>query len=218
MKRFFHIVYFSTLVVVLMTTMLACSDGDDEKETYPSMVTELVTYWVDGALRMKFVTDDGAIYTVSNTLDGLKPYILGRMVCGYVPQDDGLVEVYSYQPIRLLQDFSTKAPSIICDPVGVVSVWKKSHFINMHLLPKTKSNPLNHDWGFVRSNKRPNLAGGVTHELSLYHSQKEDPLAYSSDVYLTLVVDSVSKTFGANDSIEITVQGFDKAHLWRFGK
>ena len=218
MKRIFYIVFFSMLVIVLMTTLVACSDGDDEEEAYPSMVTELVTYWVDGTLRMKFVTDEGALYTVSNTLEGLKPYIMGRMVCGYVPQDDGLVEIYSYQPVRLLPDFSTKAPAVICDPVGVVSIWKKGPFINMHLLPKTKSNPLNHDWGFVCNNKRSNKAGGITHELSLYHSQKEDPLAYSSDVYLTLVVDSVSKTFGVNDSIELTVQGFDKEHMWRYGK
>ena len=54
--------------------------------------------------------------------------------------------------------------------------------------------------------------------MSVHHNQNNDPLAYSSDYYLTLVIDSVSKTFSDKDSIELTLQGFDKSRTWRYGK
>ena len=141
-----------------------------------------------------------------------------RVLCSYLPDGAGAAEVYTLQAIYVLPDVTKELTPAVYDPVGFVSAWKGGGFINLHLLPKTKANLNNHVWGFIRDNQRTNSAGGTTYELSLYHDQKADPLAYSNDLYLSLAIDSVSKSFGTQDSIELKVQGFDQQRILKYGK
>ena len=99
--------------------------------------------------------------------------------------------------------------------MGVVSAWTGGTFVNLHLLKKNKG--ADHDWGFILDNSYANTAGGTTYEVSLYHDQRNDPAAYSSDIYFSLSQDSLSKTRTTADSILLTVHTFDAApHQWRF--
>ena len=209
----------SGLVVMLSTLCLltSCSSTEDD-EPYPSFLSEIVTFQIDDALRMTIRTDEGKLYAVTSEVANKRANTYGRLLCDYVIESEGSVKLLGFQSVGILRDVTPPVTIPVHDPVGVVSMWQKGGFINMHLLPKTQSDPFKQGWGFMRDRQRPNLAGGITHELSLYHHQKEDPLAYSSDFYLTLVIDSVSKTFAAKDSIELTLTSFDGPYIFRYGK
>ena len=143
----------------------------------------------------------------------------GRWLRIYKKADIPVADSFeSWTQIYVLPDVTKELTPAVYDPVGFVSAWKGGGFINLHLLPKTKANLNNHVWGFIRDNQRTNSAGGTTYELSLYHDQKADPLAYSNDLYLSLAIDSVSKSFGTQDSIELKVQGFDQQRILKYGK
>lgn len=209
----------SGLVVMLSTLCLLTSCSSTEAdEPYPAVISEIVTFRIDDALRMTIRTDEGKVYTVTSEVANKKANTYGRLLCDYVIESDGCVKLMGFQSVGILRDATPPVTTPVHDPAGVVSIWQKGGFINMHLSPKTQSDPFKQGWGFVRDRQRPNLAGGITHELSLHHNQKEDPLAYTSDIYLTLVIDSVSKTFATKDSIELTLTSFDGPYIFRYGK
>ncbi len=206
------------LSIVTTLCLLTACDDDDDDTPYPSIITEMVMMRVDAKMRITIQTDNGSTYSVTNKLEGLVPNSIGRMLCSYTLDVQGGARVYKLEGVKVLHDLTTKAKTPVYDPVNFVSQWQQGKFINLHILPKTQSDPSKHTWGFIRTGQHPNTAGGITHELSVHHNQNNDPLAYSSDYYLTLVIDSVSKTFSDKDSIELTLQGFDKSRTWRYGK
>lgn len=208
---------FIVLLLASLCVFTACSD-DEDGTPYPSIITEMVIIRMNSSMQVTIQTDKGAIYNVTNKVEGMAPNSIGRMMCGYLPDGKGGAHIYKLERVTILKDLTTKVSTPVYDPVGIVSRWQEGKFINLHILPKTKSDPSKHTWGFIRTGQHPNAAGGTTHELSVHHHQNGDALAYSSDYYLTLVIDSVSKTFSDKDSIDLTLQGFDNSHTWRYGK
>lgn len=205
--------------LLIMGSVTACTDDEDEnKSAYPSIVTEMVIMRCDENSKATIETDEGIIYQVTNEIPGLLPNSIGRMLCGFVADGNGGARIYQLKGVRLLKDLSEIVTQPFHDPVGFVSQWQKGKFINLHILPKTQDDPSKHSWGFLRTGQRTNEEGGTTHEIAVYHNQGGDPLAYSSDYYLTLVIDSVSKSFADKDSVELTIKGFAKTYTWTYGK
>lgn len=206
------------LSLVAALCLLTACDDDEDGTTYPAIITEMVMMRVDAKMHITIQTDKGTTYNVTNKLEGLVPKAIGRMLCSYTLDAQGGARVYKLEGVKVLHDLTEKVKTPVYDPVNFVSQWQQGKFINLHILPKTQSDPSKHTWGFIRTGQHPNAAGGVTHELSVHHNQNSDPLAYSSDYYLTLVIDSVSKPFSDKDSVELTLQGFNESRTWRYGK
>ena len=162
-----------------------------------------------------FTTDDGVTYSVENTLRGMDADSRIRCLCGYTVQAGNRAHVYTAQAVPILPDASD-AKDIRRDPTGILSAWLSGGFVNMHLTPKTQGG--RQSWAFVNDSSTANAAGGTTYHLSLYHDQREDPPAYSSDLFASIAFDSIAAApLTHADSIVLTVNTFTHPAVWHFG-
>ena len=199
-----------------MFTLAACSNSeDDEEETFPALVTEMGVLRVgSNVTNVTLITDSGKSYRVASEIEGLKANAWMRCMAGYVVQDVGEVEIRTLKGVGVLPDCSDRT-TLKRDPVGVVSAWTGGGFINMHLLKKNHG--ADHEWGYILDDSYANASGGTTYEVSLYHDQRNDPPAYSTDIYFSLSQDALAKTRTSADSIRLTIHTFEKSpHQWLF--
>ena len=195
------IIYRISFIICIFSflSLTACSsDSEDSEDSFPPLITEM----------------GGKQYRVLSELQGMKPHAWGRCLCGYVLKEEGAVEVRTLQNVAVLPN-SGKVSPVMHDPVGVVSAWMGGGFVNMHLKKKTKG--ADHNWGFILDNTYANTAGGTTYEVSLYHNQKDDPTAYSTDVYFSIPEDALSKTRVQGDSVRLSIITFEpQLYHWHF--
>ena len=204
-----------SLFILSLFTLTSCSSSDDEEDAFPALVTEMSVLRVGTEVtNITLITDSGKSYRVTNEIEGLKPNAWARCLAGYVVQDAGSIEILTLQGVAVLPN-SSNMPTLKRDPVGVVSAWMGGGYVNLHLLKKNKG--ADHAWGYILDNSYANAGGGTTYEVSLYHDQRNDPAAYSTDIYFSLSQDSLSQTRISADSIALTINTFDAApHQWRF--
>lgn len=192
-------VKFSFLILLssFLITLSSCSDDD---APYPSIVTELADCPTDAEGRMTgIVLDDGTRLTLTNPQTGLRASVTYRALAGYTRQADRAT-LYSLTPAALLRDSTSVAT---CDPVNVVSLWRTSRYINLHLLPKTQGQAA-HAWGFITDSITDRHA-----YLRLHHRQGADPTAYSTDQYASLPLDLVDA-----DRFTIRIETFQGLREW----
>lgn len=200
-------------LTILAFSLVACS-SDDER-AYPSVVTEMVVMRSDdsGTIR-SFVTDAQKSYVLVKPYTGVKANAAWRMLLGYALEENGEASVYAMEPVVVLRD-STTSEDLRRDPIGFVSCWRSGRYVNLHLRPKTQGGV--HYWAYARESATNNGGGGTTYSLLLHHRQGDDPTAYSTDAYLSIPVDSVSKEISNSDSIIITMTTFDGQRSYRLG-
>lgn len=175
-----------TSLLFLLTTLLSLSCSDDNDTPYPSIITELADCPTDAEGRMTgIVLDDDTRLTLSNPQKGLKPSVTYRALVGYTLGNDGYATLYSAKAATLLKDSTSVAA---CDPVNVVSLWRTSQYLNLHLMPKTQGKG-EHAWGFITDSIVADHA-----YLRLHHRQGSDPISYSTDQYASLPLDLVPAT------------------------
>ena len=168
----------------ILLCLFSCTD--DKDDFYPSIVTELADCPTDAEGRMTgIVLDDDTRLTLSNPQKGLKPSVVYRALVGYALEGDGRARLYSATGTPLLRDSTSVAT---CDPVNVVSLWRTSRYLNLHLMPKTQGKG-EHAWGFITDSIVADHA-----YLRLHHRQGADPMAYSTDQYASLPLDLVPAT------------------------
>lgn len=185
--------------------MAACGDND---EAYPSIVTELADGYTDEAgVMYQICTDRDETFRLTNSVSGLLPSAVYRVLTGYADLGQGMARLYQMQGVYLLRDSTDRG---VTDPTGVLSVWRAGRYINFHLAPKTQGGT--HHWGFLTDSVRP---GWIY--LSLHHNQHADPAFYTTDVYASLPVDSI-QGIETGDSICLTVRTFGGPKTWRFKK
>ena len=184
-----------------MAVLAACSETDDEP--YPAIVTEMADIASDtGGRLVRFVTDGGLVYRITNTLSGYEPQSVYRVVCGYVPQNDEAT-IYQLSGVEMLRD-STARP--VHDPTGVQSVWRGGQYINLHLTPRTQGGK--QYWGYAVDSLRP---GHVF--LSLHHRQNNDPTSYTEHVYASIYLPNITN-YNEGDSITLTIETFNGKQVW----
>lgn len=180
--------------------LIACSE---DEAPYPSVISEFVDIDADDQGRLvSITTDDDQRYTISAPLAGYHPGGKYRGVCDFVPSGSS-ADVRSLQPVHYLRDSSSV---VAHDPIAVYSVWSTRRYINMQLRPMTQG--ATQAWGFSLDSIK-----GETAFLSLHHNQEGDPLAYSTDVYASLPLDSVEQ-----DSIQFTIHTFKGLKTWIINK
>lgn len=192
--------------------LVSCSGEDDA--SYPSLVTELVMAQADGRGCMaSFTTDAGTTYTVENEIKGMKASSLLRALCSYLVIDANYARVYQAQAVPILWNL-TGNQTLPRDPTGIQSAWLAGGFVNMHLTPKTQGGQ--QAWGFMQDSVTANQRGGKTFHLALCHDQQSDMAAYSTEVYASISLDSLSATPTSLDSITLAVNTFQGTAVWRF--
>ena len=175
----------------------SCSDKDDAP--YPSVITELVDCPTDeGGTISHIVLDDDTTLPLTNPQSGLQASVTYRCMAGFT-LDSGKATLYSLTGAFLLRDSTAVAQT---DPTAVVSLWRTSRYLNLHLLPKTQGGE--QSWGFITDS----IAGRHAY-LRLHHRQGEDPTAYSTDVYASLPLSLVDA-----DTITLCIQTFNGTKSW----
>ena len=203
-----------SLLLPFLFLLFACtSDNDDE--SYPSLVTEMVMAQANAQGQMvSFTTDDGQTYIVDNDIHGMTANSRIRCLCGYVTGEPGHATVYNAMTVLIL----ARVPSNIAikhHPTGIASAWLSGRYVNLHLTPKTQGGK--QTWGFSTDSVTPNTLGGSTHHLSLYHDQNDDATSYTSDLYAAISLDSITATpLTPFDSIRLSVTTFNGIAFWQF--
>ncbi len=171
---------------------------------YPSIITEMADMETDEAgVAQSLTLDNDQTYAIANHITSLKPQALYRVMCGFVPEGQKAV-IYSLDGAHILRDSSLVAQS---DPTGVQSAWRAGRYINLHLSPKGQDGT--HYWGFSIDEVTEHHA-----HISLHHSQNGDPASYSSDVYASLPVDSITG-IGEGDTITLSINTFKGIKTWK---
>ena len=192
-----------SLTLTLTGMLMSCSS--DDEGTYPSIITEFASMKTNESGVMKsFTTDDNRTYQISNLLEGYLHNTLYRVVCGFVPEGNK-ARVYQLHGAYLLRDSLQQAQH---DPTGVVSAWRRGHFINLHLSPLTQGGT--QYWGFITDSIHPQHAF-----LSLHHRQGEDPLSYTKTVYASIPLDSIAG-YDATDTVTLVIQTFQGTKRFDF--
>ena len=196
-------------LLLFILCFVSCKDNsDDSSEFYPNVITEFAMIRTDNAGTMiEFTTDDERIYTITNPLNGYAKNVKYRAVCGFVP-DGQKAHLYNATGAYLLRDSTELAHEP--DALGVVSVWRAGHFVNMQLSPLTQGGT--QYWGY----RIDSIRGQMTH-LSLHHRQNADPLSYTQTVYASLPIDSL-KAVPEDDSIAFHIKTFKGYKVWKFKK
>jgi hypothetical protein len=212
-----------TPLLLLLTFVLggiglleSCSKDD---ESYPNLITEMGIAYSDAQGRMtRFLTDGGKAYQVLNEVMGMENNDTTRVLTGYVIESSTTARVYTAQAVPVLHNATTQelVEGTYYDPTGVESAWTAGGFINLHLTPKTQGKK--QAWAFKCDTTYTNTQGGQTYDLSLCHRQLEDPTAYTTDIYVSVDLDSVATAFAPTDSLHFTVYTFNGPRTWHFGQ
>ena len=205
-------VLFPFFLVAFAFAAVSCSKDD---EPYPALITELVMSSSDAqCMFTSFTTDDGLTYQMSNNVKGPKPNVRWRFLCGYVKVDETTARVYTFIQVPLLPDY-TREKDQRRDPTNIASIWKGGGYINLHLLPKTQGGK--QAWGFIRDSICTNKAGGTDYFVSLSHYQFNDVEAYTTDLFVSLDLDSIAATRTPSDSLIFIVKTYNGRRSWAFG-
>lgn len=190
-----------TSLLFLLTTLLSLSCSDDNDTPYPNIITELADCPTDAQGTMSsIVLDDDTRLTLSNPKTGLKSSVTYRALVGYTLGNDGYATLYSAKPATLLKDSTDVG---ISDPTNIVSIWRTSRYLNLHLMPKTQGKG-EHAWGFITDSIVADHA-----YLRLHHRQGQDPTSYSTDQYASLPLDLVDA-----DRFTIRIETFQGLREW----
>ena len=188
-----------SLLIFNFSFLISLSSCSEDKEMYPSIVTELVDCPTDAEGQItEMVFDDDSRLPLTNPVSGLKANVIYRVLAGYT-KTDGKATLYQLKAAALLHDSTTVAQT---DPLNVVSRWRTQKYLNLHLLPKTQGG--SQTWGFITDS----IVGKRAY-LRLHHRQGTDPTAYSTDVYASLYLKDI-----AADSITLRINTFSGLREW----
>lgn len=171
----------SLLLITLLSLPLFLASCNDDDDSYPSIVTEMVDGVTNGnGTLTTLITDNDEQYTLTNPQAGLYPNALYRLLCGFTVQGQAAT-LYTLEGVYILRDSTSVASR---DPFTIVSAWQTSRYINLHLTVKTQGGT--QYFGYVTDS----IVGEHTY-ISLHHRQGQDPEAYSTDIYASIPLDSI---------------------------
>ena len=110
-----------------------------------------------------------------------------------------------------LLDFDAKE-GIKTDPVKITSIWKSGGYINLHLGVLTKGRA--HKYHFLNLGKSRNSMGKATQRIQLFHSQEEDPEAYTREIFLSCPLNKLDLQSG--DSIIFSINTYEGIKVYTF--
>lgn len=213
-------VMWTVLALVAVLLLGACAG---EQEPYPAIITEMADVRTDHTGRLsEFLTDDGRLYTVTNTDIPLhRPDTLYRAVVGFVPlagtpsaaSSPSDARIYTLTGAQVLADSTAVVRH---DPTDIESMWAAGSYINMQLTAKSQGG--RHHWGYAVDARQMAGTDGRLHSrhyLSVHHAQAGDPLSYSVTCYCSISVPAIPQ-YRAGDTVTVTVHTFASPRSWTF--
>lgn len=194
---------------------------DKEPYHYPSVVTNFAELETDNDCRIQCIrTDDGGIYIPGKEtwFKDSTPDSIYRIHCTYLLDNDqdNRISIYSINSVIAPTPVSPEyfKNGIKTDPVHITSVWQSGKYINFHL--QVLSQGGSQSFHFVVQDMKENTSGKKNCNLTLYHSQEEDPEAYTRDAFLSCPLHNLGLTRG--DSILVTIHTYQEDEVFRFCK
>ena len=190
------------LGTLLFTTLLffSCVEDDAVMPAYRQDLAELTT---DGTGRAnQLLLDDGSVLKIENNVLGLVPDTLYRILALYTISGSSQVTMEGARSI--ISPFPADAYEIDLKtaPVELKALWKSARYINF--LVGVKTGGENQTFGFVNHGIVKGSGQISKLSLELFHDQKDDPLYYTQDVYLSCPIYQYADTLETGvDSVEI---------------
>ena len=185
---------------IVTAFLLALSACNKEDYHYPDVITDLVELETDSSSNIHLIrTDDGVLYSPDKTI-AFKD-----------STPDSLYNVHSViSPFPKGPDFFKEG--IKTDPVKITSIWKSGGYINLHLGVLTKGRA--HKYHFLNLGKSRNSMGKATQRIQLFHSQEEDPEAYTREIFLSCPLNKLDLQSG--DSIIFSINTYEGIKVYTF--
>jgi len=207
MKRLSAVDFFFLLLVCI--SLSACSDN--ENESYPSILTELVELSVGSdSLALSFTNDNGVTYQMNQPLKAYAADTTLRCLCVYLLEENTTsvssptAQVYQMQPIFAQQPFIvTQSVSSYFDPIHLIAAWKSSRWVNLYIGIVTNPNA-KHAFGFALDTLTVNAITSTrtAHVSFLHHRPDNDTEDYTQKTYLSLPTYTLAEEA---DSLYLTV-------------
>lgn len=195
---------------MLLAGLVLLGSCSEEEYVYPSVVTDIVSLKSDSLKRvMTLILDNGKQYGVNN-VDFKSVYANAtlRALTTYVPMDSTHATIYNATTVPVLQDSTAVLRH---DPLTALSAWQSGDFINMHLQPKTQGMASHHYWGY-------GIDSLLSHHLclSLHHAQNDDPVSYSTEMYVSIDLNQLGHNLESGDTVSLAIETFKGPKTWQF--
>ena len=190
---FFYLCTFLSFLV--SCTQDAYEKGEGELST---VVVEMGNgYTASDKKVMRFVTDDGEAFTVSNPfLSSLMPKAdtVYRAIFYYV-KNESEAEVKGVNKVTVVSPHQVEQTKMKTDPVKFESIWmgKSKKYLNLSLYLMqgyTTDKEATHKIGCRRDSLYQNADGTKTLHLTFFHDQAGVPEYYSQRIYLSIPMPS----------------------------
>lgn len=203
----------SLLILLFCITLSACSDEEDQ--SYPSVLTELVELQVGtDSLAQSFTTDYGVTYQMNQQVKAYTADTTLRCLCVYQPDETSgsvsspTAQVYQMQSIFAQQPFAIKQSTAESfAPIRLISAWQTSRWVNLYIGIVT-SPEAKHSFGFSLDTLAVNATTNIrtAHVSLLHHRPNNDTEDYTQKTYLSLPTYKLSEEA---DSLYLTVQTYE---------
>lgn len=201
-------------VFVLALAVVSCSKDDEPLPSYQFSLADVATTHDGTAQSVTF--DDGVSYPLASTMRGLKADTTYRVQIAYLLDANNTVHLGSLSQLLAPKVETYPAEKVVEDPLNVLTCWQTKRYINFRLSVKGTATG-KQMFGFHRAECRQNADGSRTLEVKLLHSQNEDPLYYSRELYLSLPLQDLPDNLTSQkDSVCVHVETFGGKQSYAF--
>ena len=192
------------LPLVLCTALTSCSGSDDEP--LGSYRRDIVTISTDETGLITTLTqDNGTAYELTNKLQGYIASQSYRVLAYYLPTPDGEATLGRFSEVLTFPPRAYSELTIRTDPVEVVSLWRSSHYINMHLSLMASTG--RHIYGGIEQGLTTHPDGTKSLRVVLFHDSNDDPKNYPRTLYLSCDISGYSTALTpGRDTITLAIR------------
>lgn len=195
-----------TLCLLTVTVLAACSD-DDDRTSYPSVITELVEIHIGSdTLVSEILTDNGTVFTTSQRITAPKPDTLYRCISVYTRGADNHIDLYQ---LELVPSALPRTPDRFkqhpMEPVKLISTWNSSRYLNISCGILTTGMGT-HSIAFCEDSITTKNGLQTVHIRLLHNRPENDAESYTQKTFISMPAFTYA---GKADSIALTLNTYD---------
>lgn len=201
-------------VLFIASMFYAC---DEEEYVYPDVLTEILNLETDAqGYGHRLITDEGKTWSIppSQRPDELTSDSLYRVLCKYVPNENGEATVYTLQSVNApLPKVESEFKTLHTDAVSIQSIWRSGEYLNLILQVMVKDQK--HEFAFVDQGITTNEDGTKTLSLMLYHNRNNDVEGFYRKAYLSVPLWHYQNQLTPGDSITFQLNTYEEGRTVR---